>query len=349
MIHGVTSLNELYNFSNLTEIILNNISLKNLDGIENCPYLNYICFKNYSNGGTIEDYSEISKLNNLVYLYLENTNENQKDTIFEEMKNVDYPELEYLGIYNSGNNITDISILNYLSQTTKESVTYLYLYSNNISDLSPIQDYKNIYELQVYSNTSLITLNGLKRMMNLHKLIASSCNLGAGEIYNSEQEEHGKNAESDALSYISDNRVLSYLDIKRNANLVWIDYIENKNFTDLYLSGCKNLAFESVKKIKDIYIDEKYLSLFNSSDRIDYLNLNLTNDSEEIQILYDNLDVKSLRLDGNNNLTDDTQGGQFMSLTEILSTCENLEVLSLRNITKINNISFVKNMKNLWN
>lgn len=356
MIHGITALNELYNFSNLTELTLNNVSLKNLAGIKNCPYLSYVCFKNYSEGGTIEDYSEINELNNLVYLYLENTNEAQKNSVFEKIKNVDYTKLKYLGIYNSGNNIEDISILNELSQAIKESITYLYLYSNNISDLSPILDYINVYELRVNNNSSLETLKALEKMNNIKVINASYCNLGTTEIYNTEIENDGKNDETDSLACLKNKKILQ-LNLTNNENLKWIDYIKNSSGLEiLHLGGCGNMVFNSVKEIVNIYIkialvnksiNSKYNILFNTSNRIDYINMNYKNSSPEIELLYENTDVTSLRLDGNYLLTDNVSSSSERKLTDILKTCTKLEVLSLRYITGINNIDFVKYMPNL--
>ena len=327
-----------------------------MDGIENCPYLSYVCLKNYSEGGVIEDYSKIRELNNLVYLYLENTNEFQKNNIFEKMKNVDYIKLKYLGIYNSGNNISDISILNDLSKATKESITYLYLYYNNISDLSPIVDYVNVYELRVYNNSNLETLKDLKKMNNIKIINASYCNLGATEIYNTEVEKDGKNEKTDSLACLKDKK-LSQLSLTDNKNLKWIDYIKNSTELEkLYLGGCSDMVFNSVKEIVNIYIkialvnksiNSKYNILFNTSNRIDYINMNYENSSPEIELLYQNTDVTSLRLDGNPLLTDNVKSSSERKLTDILKTCTNLQVLSLRDITGIDNIDFVEYMPNL--
>lgn len=351
--NNINNLNELYNLTSLQKLYLNGISLNNLYGIQNAVQLNYIEINNCN----INDYSAISDLNDrLQELYVKNVSNEQVNLFCDGIKNGTFTNLNSFGITDCGSKLTDISKFSEFRDETKKSIRKLNLNGNYINTLDPIRDFTSVTVLNIYTNPNINSLVACENMTELTEIYAWNCNIGANEIYNTELEDAGKNIDTDALSKIGNNKKLSIIDLSRNVNLKWIEYISQNSLAKLQLAGCTNLVTDSVRKIKDVYnsitnpfyksIENKYLSLFNTSNRIDYKDMGLTNSSMEFEMLYNNKDVTSLRLD-NNNLKDSNINSNEHSLSEVLSTCTNLQVLSLRNIKDLSSIEFVKYMPNL--
>lgn len=240
------------------------------------------------------------------------------------------------------NKISDISSLSNL-----EKLERIYLAKNLISDLTSFSEISTIKYLIINDNSELTTLNGIQNNKLLSYLCCENCNLGLNET-------ESKN-NTDALSYI-DSLKIYYLNVQNNNELKHIAY----GFSDLqfmYLSGCPGLLVGEIREIRDKYnslsdtqksINSDLTKYLNTNKRIDYYQYSeksLTNDSNEIRDLINNKDVCYLRLDGNTALTDEVSG-ETLSLNQILSSCTNLEVLSLRNLN-ISSITFVENMPNL--
>jgi hypothetical protein len=109
---GITSLKELYNFSGLKELVLNDVALDSLDGLENIPYLEYISF----NGTTVNgEYKKLANAKKLKYVYILNTNDTQVSSILNAMKDTEYAQLEYFGCYDNEKNVTNVSLDIYLN------------------------------------------------------------------------------------------------------------------------------------------------------------------------------------------------------------------------------------------
>ena len=228
-----------------------------------------------------------------------------------------------------------------------KNLSYLYLCNNKIESLTSLENNTGLVFLRVDYNLNLNSLKGIKECKGLRSIYADSCNLGNGEL--------AMKSENDALYDIKDLSVIT-LNLINNQNLIHIAY-GYSNLGTIFLSGCTNLSTSEVAEIKNIYnslnsgnksIDEKYIKYLNSNERIDYYQYSdsgLNNKSDEIMYLYNNKDVKYLRLDYNTQLTDNVSDEE-MSLNEILSTCSNIVVLSLRGLN-IDSIDFVKNMPNL--
>ena len=346
----MNSLKDLYNLVSLEELILKDITLDNLSGIENTSQLNYIEFNNVSVG----NYNSLSKVNKLKYLYFINTNNDEINKLVDGIKNVDYKSLRYFGIYQSSK-ITNIDCIKNWTNTTKSGITNLYLNNNNLTDLSCLTDFSGVLELRVNNNAELPTLKGIENMKSLTKLYANNCNLGKNEIYDITKLNNGKNSNEDALSFINTDK-LSYIDLRYNSNLKWIEYIKDRPLTYLYLAGCNSMITDSVKEIKDTFlkisvstrdIDNKYNVLFNTASRLNYDSSNLSNKSTEFENLYNNKDIKALNLSNNTNLKETGLDVTEKSLSETLATCTNLEVLYLKNITSLTNLDFVKSLTNL--
>ena len=359
------NLSQLVNFVNLKELTLDNVNLESVNGLRNCPKLTYISFENYGgeSKNVIKNYSEIKEVNKLQYLYLKSSDNEQVNSVFSFMSGVNYSDLKYLGVIDSGltknDFVTDISGLKNLSKVTKEAINYLYFYNNDISSIEALMDYINVRELNLSHNKSLTSLKGLDKMENLRKLLVGDCGLGKNEVYDVRLDNNGKNSLNDALASLENKNYLNYCDLSNNVNLKWISYLSNDlGLSKLFLSENTNIVLSDMVGMKDVYlrIDEesrksfptKYLSLFNTSDLIDYKGYekNLSNNDTEILALLNNEDVEYLRLDGNTNLSDEATSDGY-TLNQILSTCTNLKSLSLGDLTRLKSINFVSYMPNL--
>ncbi len=193
----VSDFSNFYNLINLQELNLKNVTLNNLNGIENCTKLNYIYIENCK----IDNYSAIGKLGNrLNYLYLYNITDGEIAKMCSKdstgIGSYDLEKLQYLGIVGntrflsesadrfagvyqaeaykskSTNVITTLSSLENLSTPTKQAVFYLSLQNNNIGgNLESIKEFKNIRLLRV-ENNDLSSLDGIENLKNLKQIYA---------------------------------------------------------------------------------------------------------------------------------------------------------------------------------
>ncbi len=356
---GITSLQELYNLTSLQELIIKNVSMNSLDGIQNAVQLKNVRLES----STINDYSALNNLNNIESLYFYfppsfTLAQNEVDKILNNDIGItkgNFSKLEYFGIFgydtidNSVNfntnrsNIDNLSNISNLSNETKNAIKYLYINNNNITNINFLEGFSNLVMLHCEIN-NLENLHGLNGSNKIETIVANNNNLGVKE---SESE---KNSETDALSSLQDKKFLKDVRLQNNSNLKWCGYLENcTKISCLYLSGNLNFIEEDLIKLKDIYnncmaskrsIDNKYISLFSTSNRINYSDKNLKDTSTEIIALKNNEDIVELCLDDNSELSND-------KIKEILSTCKNIKTLSLRNLKNLTSIDFVKEMSNL--
>ena len=363
---GVSNLEELYVLTSLEELILDGVNLENLNGISNAIQLYYVQFKNC----TIDNYSNLGNVSKLKYLYFyystsfENPN-NQIEILCSSDKgiaNANLSNLQYFGIYgvvpntqtvaNSNNThtkLTNIEPLANLSDSTKKAVKYMYLNNNSLTSIESLSGFENIYLLRVEQN-KLLSLKGCENMNDLTYIHSNNNNLGDNEVYNEDLENNGKNEQEDAISSLKNKAKLYYVRLENNTNLKWIGYLENcTSIRYLYLANNENFINSEVSKIKEIYntcesqnrsIASKYNILLNSAERIDYTNLDLTDDSIEIEALMNNTTCTQLNLTGNSKLSNS-------KLQEVLSSMPNLEFLKLYGLTNLTDISFTNNVKKL--
>ena len=143
-------------------------------------------------------------------------------------------------------------------------------------------------------------------MKSLISVSARYCNLGLEEVYKDDLENDGRNPDRDSLSCLNGKTNLNYLDVTGNLNLKWINYISDlsQKMRTFYASGCENLVGQSVREISKIILSstswslpDRYRIFLSSDERIDYLNLNLSDNSNEFLALQNNLELKALRLD----------------------------------------------------
>ena len=343
---GLTSLKDLYNLTSLEELKLKDLELNSLEGIENVALLKYFSISNCK----IKNTDSVSELKRLKYLYILKTNNEQVKQIINSMKNTDYNQLEYLGIYDNKTNVSDLSCLKELSTNTKNAIKSMYINNNSISDINFVSEFTNLIYLSINNNKNVTTLKGINNLSKLETLYAMECDLGKNEVYDTELADKGKNSENALydLQYLSS---IKYLDLRYNENLKYISYIKNNtSLQNLYLSGNKNFVVSEVVEIKNLYnsiskltknLDNMYSKYLNTSKIYDYNSCSLSDTSDEILALEalskeDKQNVKVIDLRNNPNLSDS-------KLNELLSSgFEEVFSVRLSNCTNLKNLDFLE-------
>ena len=361
---------KLGNLGSLQKVTFTNIERENLSGIQDAININYIYFKNCK----INDYSALRNLNGLQTLYLLQ-NKNNIDSN-EELKKlcdaekgiggIDYPKLEYFGTFGvnpiyqntftkeqtttTKSNLNDITCLENLSTVTKKAIRYLLINNNKITNLSVIRDFTNIYILRTECN-ELATLEGIEDMNAIEYLFANANKLIDGE---------NEKSETNALSYLKNNNKLRYVNLTDNINLKYVSYLKNYNkITQLYLSGCENMNSDSLYSIvniinncgKNYSIPNKY-TLLLLNENTNFLNLSGQTLSEEnFKLIKNYKNITTLKLECI-SLTDSS--GKILNsedtnkiINDTLKELTNLKYLSIKKISSITSIDFIKNMKKL--
>ncbi|MBR2289356.1 MAG: hypothetical protein IJ867_01735 [Clostridia bacterium] len=302
---SIDNLNDLYNFTALEKLVLNNMTLESLDGLEYNTNLKSIFIQKT----TIGNYSTLAKLSKLehIYFYMINDEEIRRfcDTTIG-IGGKDLNALTHLGIYGAQhfiylyNNdkdqysgdatthseVTNISYLNNLSSKTKENITHLYLNNNKIENVDNLYEFINLKMLRLERN-EIISLEGIynpeteKGITKIEYLFVRGNKLGYGI------EGDSIDPDQDALknfSKVEQNTDESYhyskllnkidrLDLGLNTSLKYIDYIQTcSTINYLWLDGCTMLSNSSVlataKVINgaEIQIDDGYAFYLASSD-----------------------------------------------------------------------------------
>ena len=229
---------DFYNFVNLSELVINDLNLSNLDGIENCNKLSDIRMTNC----VIEDYSSIGKLEGkLKYLYFYSVDDNELEKIVNGLKDYDMTNLNYLAFtafekdtnnmtFWYGTNdvpqiningkvyekkLTKIECLDQLSENTKKAVKYLTIGGNEITSCNGLQNFENLYLLRAEKNK----INSIEELKNLKKL---------------------------AYLMLDGNELTKLCDFVSQSDLITLCVCENENLTSL--NGLQNCL-----KLKNLY------------------------------------------------------------------------------------------------
>lgn len=351
---GITDFSNLYNLISLRELIIDGLTLSNLSGIENCPQLNYVYFRDT----VVTDYSNLAKLNKLKYLYLYDIDDKEFEILCNGIKNANFSNLEYLAIVGNNDNISQTNIINALyisswksdktitnlqpiaslSDITKKSIKYLSLNNNNIENLEPISDFTNIILLRCEYN-QLVNLDGVENMQNLTYLCGTGNKLGT--IIKADGTIESENAETgNSIKSLENKTKLRSVNLNNNSNLTNVSYFANDiNIKHLYLSECsKNMNVNIIANILNLcspnyIIPVKYLTgnIYNVST---YYNPGEVSYEELYSDLYGNTTITHLNLDGCTNLTD-TQ------INTILKSMPQLKYLTLRNCSQLTTLDFI--------
>ena len=350
---SVTDFSMFYNIPSLRELTIASKTLNNLTGIENCPQLNYVYFKS----STIADYSSLSKIKKLKYLYVFNINDNELVTLCNGIKDAQFSNLEYLAVTGYPDRMSDINIINNigtqkppktitnleplskLSETTKKAVKYLSINNNNLSvDLNAIKDFTNLILLRCEYN-NLISLDGMQNMNNITYLCAEGNKIGTitkedGSLVN-ESTETGT-----SISSLENKTLLCNVNLRNNSNLSNVSYLKNDiGIKSLYLSGCStkmnvNIISDRILACESNYsLPVKFLTgtVYNVSDYYNPANVTY---EELYSDLYGNKTITHLNLDGCIKINNT----QFNT---ILSSMKQLKYLTLKNNSKLTSIDFV--------
>ena len=351
---SVADFSMFYNLVSLRELTIDSKTLNNLAGIENCPQLNYVYFKS----SVIADYSSLSKVNKLKYLYLYNIDDNELATLCDGIKDAQLNNLEYLAIvgdesyisdtnvttsYNSKKTtkvITNLVPLESLSSATKNAVKYLSINNNNITgDLTEIKDFANLILLRCEYN-QLTSLNGMKNMNN----IAYLCGVGnkLGTIIDSGIESKESTETGMSISSLANKKSLYQVNLKDNVNLANVSYFkEDTALRYLYLSGCSTTMNVNVIKDQIIACGSNYSlpvkfltgTVYNVANY--YTPANVTYE-ELYSDLYGNTTITHLNLEGCTKINNT----QFNT---ILSSMKQLQFLTLKENANLTSIDFISN------
>ena len=405
--HNITSISGLSEISSLKTLILKNLTLNDLEGLQNCTLLYYVYFQNCK----VNDYSKLATVLDLQYLYLylpPSMNEADANAQVQKLGDglanaTEMNKLEYFGIsgttdmfedkysldvgsptnkwgYGNSNlsKVTSIEKLENFSDNIKKTIKYVYLNNNSFSSIESLSDFTNIYELDLMCDKKLANLNGLENHKNLVYIFAHSCDLnsisglkGSEKIYKldlynnfklqslagleeSKNIDHidADNCDIRDINALNNNTSLRYLQLNSNINLQSIIALKNcTGIRKLYLAENINMIGTEVrdaladpvthvlKNCGGFYsIPSKYNIYFSDLTSYNYSNLELTDDSDEINSLKNKTNVTRLNLSGNVNLSD-------AKLQEILSTMTNVQYLSLNGCENLKSIDFINKDK----
>ena len=370
---GINNLNELYNFASLEELNLKDLQLENLVGIQNVVNLKTVTMKNcktqnldglYSARGSlnfimfeqceIENYKSLSNLSELKYLYLMKTTNNEINKLCSNdlgIGDTNFDKLTNFGILGSSSvlswetrvdfntrntNVTDISVLNNLSVVTKESIQYLFLNNNNITNLNNLSGFKNVLHLHCETN-KLENLNGIENMQKLTQIYASNNLLG-------NLESNSEKSDVDGIKALENITTLESVDFRTNS-IIWIDYIKNCNKIDtLFLSQNTRLNSDSLLNIKNICIQcgnnfniSNNYSLLLLDEKTELLNLSWQTISENnfklissaTNLKYLNLEGMKLKDESDNNISREKANKIY---NDVLSNFKKLNKVNLSSL-----------------
>ena len=323
--------------------------LKNLEyfGAFGVDFVNYKNDYRYiGDDGRTSNLTDISPLNNFAskkyikYILLNNN----KIYSIEALNG--FENLYQLVIWNNKklNNVLGLQNLN--------NLTYLYAQYCDLYDTAGLENCNNLYYLCIFGNRNLEKLNKLQNCNQLNYIYASKCNLGKIEEFTTASSD-------DALSSLKNITSLRILDLASN-DLKRVEYLKNMvNLNTLYLESnsnlnpnslleiisiiqnCKNL-FTIDSKYSLILLDENTSNLSLKAQRINKENFELLKNKQKLEkldmsnlVLVDNAD-NELSVDETNN-----------TINDVLKTLNNIKYLNLSNISKLNTITFAKNMKSL--
>ncbi len=294
--------------------------------------LTYLFFNN-SNETQEVDYVGLKSAKNLKELYFLKPTNTEVEKMCSEMSKTDYLNLTTLGLYgfkesadgpsqsmesrvSERSGLTDISCLDWLTSNTKDTIKTLYLQNNLLTNFNGIQNFKNLTGIVAQFNnfTDISSLSKLSSLVNL-KLYECGNDLTSLEPL--------ENCTKLKIVHLT-----STSSIKSLKELI----SDNKSLDRLYAQGLENLDFSTnsefwteenklkLGKINDLKLSTKYSMLFLNSNS---LTLDKSVTSEEFEALINNNTVKTLTLNGNTLVDDDT-------LQKILPTMKKLEVLDAR-------------------
>ena len=289
----------------------------------------------------------------------------------------DLDKRNYIGKYNS--NITNIDSFNNMNINIKNTLKRISLNNNKLSSISALKEFTAIEELDLMSNPFLTNLEGIENCTKLKNLAINNCNLtdisnlnnatlleqiviydnnNLENLYGLENSNNLKFLRADNcnikdISSLYGKTNLKYLDLENNKNLRSVLTLGSLSaLSNLYLAGNEQMIGTEVRDAlaneethilqncgSNYTIPNIYMIYFSNLESYDYSNMNLTDESNEINALKNKTNVKRLNLSGNSNLSNN-------KLQEILKTMTGLEYLSLKGL-QLENLEFMNTVTNL--
>ena len=386
---GIDNFNDFYNFTVLEKLTLSNMTLESLDGLEYATNLKDVFIQNT----TIGDYSKLSKLK-LRRLHIYKPVDEEVRKLFDNILGIggkDIPTLKYLGLYGkqhfttyvevrpSVNTdttyrslLTNVSYLSNLSTKTKESVEYLYLNNNSITNIDNLYEFKNVHFLRLEAN-SITSLAGLYNkeesmgMVEIERLFARNNLLGKdleGDLLNPTSDSLRSFSittenEDETYSFTKTFTNIIYLDLANNTNLKFIDYMKPcTTLQRIWLEGCGSLQKSSVLAVADrlnsavTEIDGDYTFYLASNDNtITSLDIG----TREMTLTdFDNLlkgkqSMVHLKLDGISFVDSDGDAvsDYNTAVNTTLGKLTAMKYLSVKGLSNLSSLTFVSTMPDL--
>ncbi|MFR8233987.1 MAG: leucine-rich repeat domain-containing protein [Clostridia bacterium] len=321
----IESLQDLVFFPNLETLMLEHLQLENLQGIENCTKLRTFT-KRW--GTDIKDYSELSKLNNLETISLNQGNNEDFNNLINSIEKVlSLKTLLIDDCYSfKGKNLSSIGKL--------KNIETLNIIRMPFSNLNGIEKLVNLKKLSINQNMSLVSIQGIKNLINLQEL----------EITNTKVENVEEISKLTKLTKLDlrNNNITDITPLSNNIELISLDLRENKNI-DANRENYTGEKLEKVNKIGEIlerngtiYLDIDKLKLFNNYKKLDLSNQNLVT----LDALEGLVGLEYLNLSGNKLTLQDKNSRM------ILSSFTNLNYLDITR-NQITDISCISNLKKI--
>ena len=311
-------LNLMYNLGSLKRLTFKDVEMQNLDGIGNASNLEYI----YFNNSKVNNYKGIENCSKLKYLYLylppsmseEDANKQVKNLCDENIgiANADLTNLEYFGIFGvdctsytstlilSQSKSSTYSNLSNVSELSKlkfsKYIKYLFINNTSITSLASLQNFENLYQVIIYNNKDLTSLEGLGNKTKLKYIYTQYCNLST-------------------IEHLQENQELYLLHIKGNESLSSLKGIEtSRKLQYLYASNCSLGIYENAE------ISSQEDALYSLKDNISLKYCDISsNDIKRVEYLSNSTGISELYLDGNINLN----GNSLLEIKDIISRCGN--------------------------
>lgn len=193
----------------------------------------------------------------------------------------------------------DTTLDDYVQTSDITSVTDLNLYDKGITDLTGIEDFSSLSNLDI-SNNSLTNLN-LSQNTALLYLFCGECNLSSIDV--------SSNINLQELSIF--NNSVTEIDLSSNSALIAID-LDSNALTDIDVSQNTNLEFISINNNQLDALDvSSNLALETLRVYTNYLtSLNLSNNSALIELTVLNNNLSNLNIKNGNNSNFKIQNGE---------------------------------------
>jgi hypothetical protein len=250
-------------------------------------------------------------------------------------------------------------ILNYYSKPIYQSQLLTFseidLSYRNISDLSGIENFRNLEELNLNSNNiadvrPLQSLNALKRLDLGSNQISDLEHSNFSDIshleltflklnHNSSTDEYGTLSLLEDISLLSELKTLEYLDIQHNgvSNVTPLSGLINLRTLILEENDLKDISpLENLKELRKLNLrgnDIREISVIRNFPALEYLNLHSNSNLESIAPLANSQHLEKLIL---RNVSIDNE-------THILKNLEELQYLNLQN-SSIQNFDILADM-----